>query len=62
MGDFYSSTANKLMPASTTSPDPTAVKNEVSYFIKNYPVFYAPDQDWISAVSKRVGWPRATRS
>ena len=43
------------MAASITSSDPSAVKAEVSYFIKNYPVFYGPDQDWISAVSKRVG-------
>jgi peptide/nickel transport system substrate-binding protein len=55
MGDYNDPIANKLMHDSVTSSSADAVKAEVAYFIKNYPVLYGPDEDYIAAVSKRIG-------
>ncbi len=55
MGSYNDPKATALMHASTTSPSVKAIANEVSYFAKQYPVFYMPDQDWITSVSKKVG-------
>jgi peptide/nickel transport system substrate-binding protein len=55
MGYYNDATANKLMLQSTTSPSANAITNEVKYFAKNEPVLYMPVQDWITAVSKKVG-------
>ena len=36
--------------------DADAVKNEATYFAKNLPVFFLPDQDYLLAVNtKKVG-------
>jgi peptide/nickel transport system substrate-binding protein len=55
IGAYGDPVANRLMQASVASPRATAIVGEVSYFSKSYPVFYMPDQDWITAVSDRVG-------
>lgn len=57
LGGYDDSTAEKLMAASVTSSSPTAISDEVSYLGRDYPVLYMPDQDWITAVSRRVGGP-----
>jgi peptide/nickel transport system substrate-binding protein len=56
-GDYNDPTANKLMKLSIASNSQKAIINEVKYFGKNYPVFYMPVQDWIMAISKKVGGP-----
>jgi peptide/nickel transport system substrate-binding protein len=55
LGDYANPTANKLMIKSITSPSKTAISREVAYFAKQQPVLYFPVQDWITAVSKKVG-------
>ncbi len=55
MGYYNSTKANKLMLKSTTSPSLSAIQNEVKYFATQEPVLYMPVQDWITAVSKKVG-------
>jgi peptide/nickel transport system substrate-binding protein len=55
MGSYDDPTATKLMHASTVNANTQAIVNEVDYFTKQYPVFYMPVQDWITAVSKKVG-------
>ncbi|MGH2860173.1 MAG: hypothetical protein ACRDLT_01555, partial [Solirubrobacteraceae bacterium] len=55
MGDYADPKANKLMVKSTISPSRQAIANEVSYFAKQQPVIYMPVQDWVTAVSKKVG-------
>ncbi|HEX3616043.1 MAG TPA: ABC transporter substrate-binding protein [Solirubrobacteraceae bacterium] len=55
MGAYADPTANKLMVQSTTSPSLKAIQSEVKYFAEQMPVLYMPVQDWITAVSKKVG-------
>ena len=55
IGAYGDPVANRLMRASVASPRATAIVDEVSYFSKSYPIFYMPDQDWITAVSNRIG-------
>ena len=55
LGYYNNPTANKLMVKSTTSPSKMAIQREVAYFTKQQPVLYMPVQDWITAVSKKVG-------
>jgi len=55
LGDYANPTANKLMVRSTASPSKMAIQREVAYFSKQQPVLYFPVQDWITAVSKKVG-------
>ena len=55
MGGWNDPVANKLMLKSTTSVNPSAISNEVHYFAKNEPVIFMPIQDWVVAVSKKVG-------
>ena len=45
------------MAASVASSSSLAVSDEVAYLSRVYPVLYMPDQDWITAVSRRVGGP-----
>jgi peptide/nickel transport system substrate-binding protein len=54
-GSYSDPTADKLMAASIVSPSTAAIKKEVSYLSKSYPVFFFPDQDYIMSISKRVG-------
>jgi peptide/nickel transport system substrate-binding protein len=56
-GSYNDPTANKLMKASVSTSSQKAIIKEVGYFGKNYPVFYMPVQDWIMAISKKVGGP-----
>lgn len=63
LGGYDDPTANRLMAASVSLDDPTAISDEASYLSRSYPVLYMPDQDWIVAVSRRVGGPaRAFRA
>ena len=55
MGAYADPTANKLMTQSVLSPTTKAIQNEVAYFAKQQPVIYMPVQDWVVAVSKKVG-------
>ena len=55
MGDYDNPQANQLMAASIASPTTQAITNEVAFFTKNEPVLYMPVQDWITAVSNKVG-------
>jgi peptide/nickel transport system substrate-binding protein len=57
LGGYADRTANRLMAASVASSSPLAVSDEVAYLSRVYPVLYMPDQDWIMAVSRRVGGP-----
>lgn len=57
LGGYADATANRLMAASVASPRATAIAAEVSYLSRSYPVLYMPDQDWIMAVSRRIGGP-----
>jgi peptide/nickel transport system substrate-binding protein len=57
LGGYADPTANRLMAASVADPGALAVSDEVSYLSRDYPVLYMPDQDWITAVSDRVGGP-----
>ena len=55
MGAYDDPTANRLMVESTTSPSLKAIQSEVKYFGEQMPVLYFPVQDWITAVSNKVG-------
>lgn len=57
MGSYNDPAANRLMLQSTLSPSTSAIVNEIRYFTKSYPVFYMPVQDWITAVSSKIGGP-----
>lgn len=57
LGGYADPTANRLMAASVADPGALAISDEVSYLSRDYPVLYMPDQDWITAVSDRVGGP-----
>jgi peptide/nickel transport system substrate-binding protein len=57
LGGYADPKANRLMAASVASPNPRAVGDEVSYLSRAFPVLYMPDQDWIVAVSNRLGGP-----
>jgi len=55
LGAFDDPIATKLMKGSVASASESAIAKEVAYLSKNYPVFYMPVQDWITAVSNKVG-------
>ena len=55
LGGYADRTANRLMAASVADNSALAISDEVSYLSRDYPVLYMPDQDWITAVSDRVG-------
>jgi peptide/nickel transport system substrate-binding protein len=55
MGAYADPKANKLMAQSISSPSTKAIQAEVGYFAKQQPVLYMPVQDWITAVSSKVG-------
>ena len=57
LGAYSDATANRLMAASVSSHSPLAIDDEVSYLSRAYPVLYMPDQDWITAVSNKLGGP-----
>jgi peptide/nickel transport system substrate-binding protein len=57
LGGYADRTANRLMAASVASSSSRAVSDEVSYLSRVYPVLYMPDQDWITAVSRKLGGP-----
>ncbi len=59
VGAYADATADGLMAASVASPSPRAIRAEVAYFGKSYPIFYMPDQDLITAVDRRVGGSRS---
>ncbi len=59
LGSYDDPTADKLMTASVTSPSSKAITREISYLSRSYPVFYMPDQDWITAVRNRIGGARS---
>jgi peptide/nickel transport system substrate-binding protein len=63
LGGYSDARANRLMAASVSSHGRLAVSDEVSYLSRVYPVLYMPDQDWIIAVSNKLGGPaRAFRA
>jgi peptide/nickel transport system substrate-binding protein len=55
MGGYNDPTANSLMLKSTNSVNSSSISNEVNYFAKNEPVLFMPIQDWVMAVSNKVG-------
>lgn len=55
MGAYADPIANKLMNASILAPSTAAIAKEVAYFAKQQPVLYFPVQDYILAVSNKVG-------
>lgn len=57
LGAYDDAEANRLMAASVASAGAGAISAEVEYLSRAYPVLYMPDQDWIVAVSNRVGGP-----
>lgn len=57
LGGYDDPVANRLMAASVSVDDPTAISDEVAYLSRAYPVLYMPDEDWVVAVSGRVGGP-----
>ena len=57
LGGYDDPAADRLMAASVASPERSAISDEVAYLSRAYPVLYMPDQDWITAVSNRVGGP-----
>jgi peptide/nickel transport system substrate-binding protein len=57
LGGYDDVKAERLMAASVTSRSRLAISDEVSYLARAYPVLYMPDQDWIIAVSNRLGGP-----
>jgi peptide/nickel transport system substrate-binding protein len=59
LGAYDDPKADRLMAASVASPSPLAISDEVSYLSRAYPVLYMPDQDWITAVSDKLGGPAA---
>lgn len=55
-GNFNDPTANRLMQASVSSANPSAVIAEEDYFAKNPPVIFMPMQDYLLAInSKKIG-------
>jgi peptide/nickel transport system substrate-binding protein len=58
MGGYDDPVAARLMAASVVSPSAKAVRDEVAYLGRSYPIFFMPDQDWITALSRRIGGAR----
>jgi peptide/nickel transport system substrate-binding protein len=55
-GSYSNSTADALIHESVYGTNPKAVTNEASFFAKNPPVAFMPDEDYLLAVnSKKVG-------
>ncbi len=59
LGAYVDSVADRLMAASVSSPSARAIDAEVAHLGRAYPVLYMPDEDWIVAVSSRVGGGQA---
>lgn len=57
LGSYADPTATRLMRASVASANPHAIRDEVAYLARSYPIFFMPDQDWVTAVSRRIGGP-----
>jgi peptide/nickel transport system substrate-binding protein len=55
IGAYDDPAADRRMQASVASPSAAAIVGEVSYLSRSYPIFYMPDQDWVTAVSKKIG-------
>jgi len=53
-GAYSDPKLDTLIKASVFSPNPKAVINEASYEAQALPALWAPNYDWIEAVSKRV--------
>jgi peptide/nickel transport system substrate-binding protein len=60
LGDYNSPTLNQLINDSITSPDTTAVKNELAYVTQQQPFMFQPNVDWngndagIMAINKQI--------
>ena len=59
LGGYSSGRAQRLMAASISQPGDGAINREAAYFSHALPILYLPDQDWIMAVSAKVGGPAA---
>jgi peptide/nickel transport system substrate-binding protein len=63
-GGFYNNAeANKLISASATSDNPSAVKAEASYLTQQQPSLFQPNYDWITVWKDNVsGQPAAIKA
>jgi peptide/nickel transport system substrate-binding protein len=59
-GDYSNPTANKLIDASVTSGNPTAVKAEASFLTQNQPGLFQPDVDQVVVWKKNLSGPPAS--
>jgi peptide/nickel transport system substrate-binding protein len=59
-GDYSNPTANKLINASVTSGNPTAVKAEASFLTENQPGLFQPDVDGVVVWKKNMSGPQAS--
>ncbi len=59
-GDYNNPTANKLITASVTSGNPTAVEAEASFLTENQPGLFQPDTDSVVVWKKNLSGPQAS--
>jgi peptide/nickel transport system substrate-binding protein len=57
-GDYSNPTANKLIDASVTSGNPTAVEAEASFLTENQPGLFQPDADYVAVWKKDLSGPQ----
>jgi peptide/nickel transport system substrate-binding protein len=60
VGDYGNRTADALIHASITSPNPSAVKNEAAFLTRNQPVLFQPNADYVWAWKKGISGPAAS--
>ena len=56
-GSYDDPAANTLINNSVFGGSESAVKTEAAYLTRALPVFYLPDEDYLLAVSNKVGGP-----
>jgi peptide/nickel transport system substrate-binding protein len=54
VGSYDNPAADKLIAASVTSGDPTAVKAEASFLTADQPVLFQPNNDWVAVWKKNL--------
>jgi hypothetical protein len=60
IGDYSNPAADKLIRASITSRNPSAVKNEAAFLTTNQPVLFQPNADYVWAWKTNISGPAAS--
>jgi len=60
IGDYSNPAADKLIHASITSRNPSAVKNEAAFLTRDQPVLFQPNTDYVWAWKTNISGPAAS--